>query len=84
MAHINELDDEGDIPARIEVAVHKLSPALFLLLLAFRVAVAGQIDEVNAIALKEIDGYRLAWHGADPRQILAVKDLVYERGFADI
>ena len=84
MAHVDDLHDERDISPCGEIPLHQLRPTELLNLADLRVAVAGKVDEVECLCVKEVDGSSLAGLGADAREGFAVAQLIDQRGLAHV
>ena len=84
MTHIRQLNDKANVSVGGEVALHEVSPTLFLVEIYLCIAVAGQVNQLYSVAVEEVDRDRLARNGADSRKILPVKNLIEHGRFADI
>jgi hypothetical protein len=74
--HVDELDDQGDVPIGREVAVDHLPPAVALRIGGLRVAVARKVDQFDPISLIKVDGDGLPRLRADAGQLFAVQYFV--------
>ena len=85
MAGIDDQHAEVNKPRAPEVVLHQAAPAVALGLGDLRVAVAGQIDEVEPAAdFEVVDLRRFAGTRADAGKIFAVHHAVDDARFADV
>ena len=84
VAHVDDLHHQCDIAPGGKVALYQLRPSQLFDLADLGVAVAGQIDEVERTAVKEVDRGGLAGLGADAREGFSVTKLINQRGLADV
>ena len=79
MADVDERHHEREVAILIVVALDELAPPALFCFRHFRVPVAGQVHEIVAVHIVEVDGGRLARRGRHLRQALAVHELVEQR-----
>ena len=84
MAHVNELEHQGNLTVRGEIPLNHAAPALLLSLRTFGVAVAREIDQAGTVAAEEVDGDGFPRLGTDPCQGSAPQHHVQKRGFPDV
>ena len=84
VAAVDELDQQGVVAGRFEVAVDQVIPTLTVGVADLGVAVAGQIHKIAVIHRIKVDGGRFARRAGDAGQILAAAQLVDQAGLAHV
>ena len=84
MPHIDQQEDQPDIPLRIQISLDQSRPAFLLGLCHLCIAITGQIHKIYMLQLIKVDGGGFPRHSTDPCQIFSIEDLVNECGLSHI